>query len=295
MSLKIRKAVLPVAGAGSRFLPISKAVPKELLPLVDTPVLQLLIDEAIEAGVEEVILVVSPAKQMIRDYLTPDPALAALLSERGKTEALARLHSITERVRLTFVTQAEPLGDGHAILQAEAAVGDEPFLVLFGDDLVFGACAAAQLVAAYQQTGSSIVGLLRVPPAELHRYGVVALGEPTPPHGLTPIQTFVEKPTAEAAPSDLAIVGKYLVTPALFTALRSVTSVGGEIRMLDGLARLSESQPVFGLPLVGRRHDTGCKSGYVKAMLDYALTHPETAAEVREYLVELAEQGFSVK
>lgn len=295
MSVKIRKAVLPVAGAGTRFLPATKAIPKEMLPLVDLPVLQLLVEEAAEAGVEEVILVVSPGKQQICDYFTPDVALEQLLTQRGKSAELARVRQITERVKISFVTQEQPLGDGHAILQTESLVGDEPFLVLFGDDLVFGQpCAAAQLTAAYEATGGSAVGLLAVPEAEIHRYGVVALGTPES-HGLAPIQTFVEKPRAEEAPSNLAIVGKYLVMPELFDALRSVTSVGGEIRMLDGLARLAESQPVFGVPLVGRRHDTGCKSGYVKAMLDVALRHSETEEEVREYLRSLAVSDYTVK
>ena len=283
---KISKAVIPVAGLGTRFLPVTKAIPKELLPIVDTPVLQLLVEEATTAGIEEIIFVVNPEKTAIREYFSPNEKLEETLKATNKTELLARLRKIQELAKFKFVEQAKALGDGHAVLQAQDLVGDEPFLVLFGDDLILAKKSATeQLLETWQEKQSAVVALMEVEQNEVSNYGVVE--EKSRVEDLVGIKSFVEKPAPERAPSNLAIVGKYVCPPQIFEILQNNPNASGEIRLIDALSRLVQTEPVFGKICQGERYDIGNKFGFVKANLDFALQHPEIAEETKNYLKKI--------
>ncbi|MDD3066303.1 MAG: UTP--glucose-1-phosphate uridylyltransferase [Candidatus Gracilibacteria bacterium] len=284
---KIRKAVLPVAGFGTRNLPATKSIPKELLPIVDTPALQLLVEEAVAAGIEEIIFVVSPGKTAIQEYFSPSLPLEEKLKEAGKNDLLQQIQWISQLAKFTYVNQAQQLGDGHAILQAQQAVDGEAFLVLFGDEIVVSTPSlTTELLAAYTAKESSIVALQQVSPAEVSRYGIIQPG--IREENLVEIAGFVEKPKPADAPSDLAIIGKYICTPAIFPILAAHPNSSGEIRLIDALSELLASEKVYGLVANGERYDLGDKFGFVKANLDFALQHPETASRMQAYLRELA-------
>lgn len=283
----IRKAVLPAAGFGTRLLPATKSLPKELLPIVDTPVLQFLVEEAVAAGVTEIIFVINTGKEAIWEHFAPNRVLEHFLAERGKTDELARLRKIHHLANFSYVLQSEQLGDGHAILQARELVGDEPFLVLFGDDIVHADVPVArQLVDVFNQTSSAVVALQNVPRERVGSYGVVA---PKSINGSrVEIGGFVEKPQPDVAPSTLAIVGKYVCPPEIFPILAAHPNASGEIRLIDALAKLLQSTPVHGHLFDGVRYDTGDKAGYVAAVIDYALRHPEISAATTKHIREIA-------
>jgi len=284
--MKIRKAVLPVAGVGTRFLPATIAVPKELLPIVDTPVLQILVEEAVEAGIEEIIFVVSAEKTAIREHFSPQPKLEKNLAEKNKTELLERIQKIAKLAKFRFVEQREPLGDGHAILQAREKVGDEPFLILFGDDLILSQpSATTQLIETWEQKNTNVLTLSEVPANEVKNYGIVALKSRT--ENLVEIASFVEKPLPDKAPSNLAIVGKYICSPTIFPILEKNLSSSGEIRLIDSLAELIKTESIFGEICKGRRYDTGNKFGLVKANIDFALKDPAIATATKNYLKKI--------
>jgi UTP--glucose-1-phosphate uridylyltransferase len=286
---KIRKAVLPVAGFGTRNLPATKSIPKELLPIVDTPALQILVEEAVAAGIEEIIFVVSPGKTAIQEYFSPSLPLEEKLKQSGKTELLHQIQRISQLAKFTYVTQAEQLGDGHAILQAREAVGAEPFLVLFGDEIVVSEPSlTSELIQAYEAKQASIVALQQVLPAEVSRYGIIQPGKHE--GNLVEIAGFVEKPKPLDAPSDLAIIGKYICTPAIFPILAAHPNSSGEIRLIDALSELITSEAVYGLVASGERYDLGDKFGFIKANLDFSLKHPETSARMQAYLRQLAKR-----
>ncbi len=271
---KIRKAVLPVAGLGTRFLPATIAVPKELLPIVDKPVLQLIVEEAVASGITEVIFVIGPGKDAIRQHFSPQPELLKMLKAKGQTEQFEMVKKISQLAKFTFVEQAEPLGDGHAILQAKEAVGAEPFLVLFGDDLIFHEIPAArQLMAVYKQTQTSVIALQEVARSAVSNYGVVVPKDQR--ERLVEIGGFVEKPDPKDTPSQLAIVGKYICLPEIFEILEQNPSASGELRLIDALAELVQTQSIYGLLCEGQRYDTGSKSGYLAAVNAYAAKHSE--------------------
>lgn len=285
--MKIRKAVLPVAGFGTRNLPATKSIPKELLPIVDTPALQLLVEEAVAAGIEEIIFVVSPGKTAIQEYFSPSLPLEEKLKEAGKTDLLQQIQRISQLAKFTYVNQAQQLGDGHAILQAQKAVGVEAFLVLFGDEIVVSTPSlTSELLEAYEVKQASIIALQQVSPEEVSRYGIIQPG--IREENLVEISGFVEKPKPAEAPSSLAIIGKYICTPAIFPILASHPNSSGEIRLIDALSELLASEKVYGLIASGERYDLGDKFGFVKANLDFALQHPETASRMQAYLRELA-------
>jgi len=284
---KIRKAVLPVAGFGTRNLPATKSIPKELLPIVDTPALQLLVEEAVAAGIEEIIFVVSPGKTAIQEYFSPSLPLEEKLKEAGKTDLLQQIQRISQLAKFTYVNQAQQLGDGHAILQAQQAVGDEAFLVLFGDEIVVSTPSlTSELLAAYEAKQTSIIALQQVSPEEVSRYGIIQPG--IREENLVEIAGFIEKPKPAEAPSNLAIIGKYICTPAIFPILASHPNTSGEIRLIDALSDLLANEKVYGLIASGERYDLGDKFGFVKANLDFALQHPETSKRMQAYLRELA-------
>lgn len=267
---KIRKAVLPVAGMGTRFMPATKVIPKELLPIVDKPVIQYLVEEAVISGIEEIIFVISPDKELIRHHFSPHPELDDLLRKRDKHELANRVHTISQMARFSYVYQHEPLGDGHAILQAETAIGGEPFLVLFGDDIVKHPIPAAkQLMAQFE--GETVIAIEHVPLSLIHNYGVILPGERRGRR--YKIEGMKEKPLPDEAPSNFGIIGKYVCPASIFEAIRQGgMSHGGELRLIDGFMRLKEKEALWAYHIEGERFDTGRAEGLIAANNAY-LSH----------------------
>ena len=284
----IKKAVFPVAGMGSRFLPATKASPKEMLPIVDKPLIQYAAEEAVAAGITELIFVTGRGKRAIEDHFDKAYELEVELEQRGKTRLLEQVRNLLPPgVSCAYVRQAEALGLGHAILCAEPLVGDDPFAVLLADDLIDAKVSVLQqMVGLYENTGASVLGVQQVPREQTRQYGIVK----TETSGnLQKIVGIVEKPSPEEAPSNLGVVGRYLLTPGIFDKLRNVRpGAGGEIQLTDGIAALLSEQTVLALPFDGVRYDCGSKLGYLKATVEHALKHPEVADEFRAYLADLA-------
>jgi UTP--glucose-1-phosphate uridylyltransferase len=273
---KVRKAVIPAAGLGTRFLPATKAIPKEMLPIVDVPALQLIVEEAVASGIDTVVVVNGRGKSAIEDHFDHAYELERTLKDRGKTELLAECERISTMVRMVSVRQKAPLGLGHAVLCGRDAVGDEPFAVLLGDDLLDNDArpGIGQLIEAYEATGGGVLGLQEVPEGQQHLYGIVA-GEPDA-GGRIRITDMVEKPAPGTAPSRLAIVGRYVFPPDVWEPLaRATPTVGGEIQLIEGLRDLLATGRLYGVVLEGTRHDAGDKVGYLRANLSYALKRPE--------------------
>jgi len=269
----VRKAVFPVAGLGTRFLPATKSIPKEMLPIVDKPLIQYAVEEALEAGVDTLIFVTSRKKHAISDHFDTAFELETKLAEAGKTGLLERITGIVpDGVSRVHVTQTEALGLGHAILCAESVVGDEPFAILLADDMVRndGAGALAQMMDLYHETGSSVIGVEEIPDEMTRSYGVVGVGENSQGHQV--IHTMVEKPAPHDAPSRLGVVGRYVLDSSVFRHLREVPAgAGGEIQLTDGIAAMLKSHPVLALPFEGERYDCGSRHGFIRATIDYAL------------------------
>ena len=283
-SRTVRKAVIPAAGLGTRFLPATKAVPKEMLPIVDTPTLQLVIDEAVRAGVTDVVVINGRNKNAIEDHFDHAFELERTLRDRGNDKLAAAVEQVSNMVRLISVRQKQPLGLGHAVLCAREAVGDEPFAVLLGDDLIAdtGRPGIGQLVDIHAATGAGVVSIMEVPEGKEHMYGIVA-GEWT--NGRLRIREMVEKPKPGTAPSRWAIVGRYVLPPAIWPMLASTKpGHGGEIQLTDALQQLARSKAgLYGVPVRGVRHDAGDKLGYLRANLAYALKR----RDMREPLLDL--------
>ncbi len=287
---RIRKAVFPVAGLGTRFLPATKAVPKELLPVLDKPLIQYAVEEACEAGIETIILVTRGDKEAIARHFTHAPDLEAFLAERNSHQPLERVRGILPgQVEVLEVTQEQPLGLGHAVLCARKLVGDEPFAVILPDDMIRsqGAGALRQMVDIYQESGCSVIGVEEVPLELTQRYGVAAV---EPNHqGRMEIRTIVEKPRPEEAPSNLGVVGRYVLTGKIFELLEGLgAGAGGEIQLTDAIARLMESQTVLAHPFQGERFDCGSRLGLVKATIEYALADEELASDLAAFLRQRA-------
>jgi UTP--glucose-1-phosphate uridylyltransferase len=291
--LRVRKAVFPAAGWGTRFLPATKAQPKEMLPLVDKPIIQYAVEEAVAAGVEQVIIVTSSQKRAIEDHFDLSYELEALLEEKGDIEMLRQVRHISDLAQVAYVRQKEQLGLGHAVLMAKDLIGHEPFAVILPDDVVIGdRPCIGQLIHAYHQTHGSVVAVMEVPPEETKRYGVIA-AEPTDDPldhvRLHKVTRLVEKPSPEEAPSNLAIIGRYVLTPKIFDKLEQTPrGSGGEIQLTDAIAALMEEQAVYGYEFEGTRYDAGTTMGWLKASVELALQRPELATEFRAYLKELA-------
>jgi UTP--glucose-1-phosphate uridylyltransferase len=285
----IRKAVLPVAGLGTRFLPATKAVPKEMLPIVDRPLIQYAVDEAAAAGIEEIIFVTSRTKRAIEDHFELDRELQARLHRAGNDRALAALGGVVPpKVRFCYVRQTEPLGLGHAILCARHVVGDEPFAVMLPDDLMDGEPPIlAQMVFEFERTRAALVAVQSVPRHDTKHYGVV---DAVAQGGrLARIRGVVEKPSPAAAPSTSAIVGRYILTSSIFDRLAAIgPGSGGEIQLTDGLAQLLEREPVFAFSFSGRRYDCGTKIGFLEATVNLALRHAELADEFKQVTARAA-------
>ena len=277
----VRKAVLPVAGVGTRFLPVTKAVAKELLPIVDVPAIQINVEECVASGLRDLILVTSRGKDGLIDYFDRAAELEALLERKGKKTELAMIRRLTELAQISSVRQPETRGLGHAVLCARAAVGDEPFAVLLGDDLFEGnPPGTKQLLDVHAKYGKGVVGLVEVPPGQEHLYGIVA-GESLG-GGVFRLNRLVEKPEPGKAPSRLAIVGRYVLPPEIFPILANTKpGQGGEIQLTDALAALCASDGLYGVQMRGERFDAGDRTGYVLAVLRYALRRSDIGAAVR--------------
>jgi UTP--glucose-1-phosphate uridylyltransferase len=286
---RIRKAVFPVAGLGTRFLPATKASPKEMLPVVDKPLIQYAVEEAVEAGVEVLVFVTSRTKRAIEDHFDSAPELESELARRGRKAELEMLQGIVPKhVTCVYIRQAEALGLGHAVLCAESAVGDEPFFVLLADDLIdgHGGSALQQMAAVYAKHRSSVVGVERVQPDETARYGIIKPA--TVDKRLHQVMDIVEKPKPEAAPSNLGVVGRYLLTPRIFGLLKTTgRGAGGEIQLTDAIAALLKHEKVYGHEFEGVRYDCGSKSGYLRATVEFGLKHTELGNTFRDYLVQV--------
>ncbi len=287
MSADVRKVVIPAAGLGTRFLPATKAIPKEMLPIVDVPTLQLIVEEAVRAGLADVVLVSGRGKSAIEDHFDIAFELETTLRARGKTKLADEMRAIANLARVHSVRQKEPLGLGHAVLCAAEAVGDEWFAVILGDDLFDSAePGIGQLVRAARETGMAAVSLMPVPASETHMYGIAA-GQPAGPRR-TKIERLVEKPKAGTAPSNLAIIGRYVLPPDVFAILRETKpGAGGEIQLTDALDRLAADGRLLGVELEGTRHDAGDRLGYLKANIAYALKRPELREGLVAYMKEI--------
>ncbi len=284
MKQPLRKVVIPAAGLGTRFLPVTKAVPKEMLPIVDQPTLQLIVEEAVRAGAEQVVVVNGRGKTAIEDHFDRSYELEDTLERKGKKDLLAQVRRISDMVRLVSVRQKEPLGLGHAVLCAKPAVGEEWFGVLLGDDVIDSEePAIGQLARVSMQTGKAAVALMPVPEDQTQLYGVAA--GPQLPDGNIQVETIVEKPPRGTAPSNLAVIGRYVLPPDVFDLLEQVKpGAGGEIPLTDALAALARQQRLIGVRFKGERHDAGDRLGYLIANIAYALKRPELREGLLAYL-----------
>ena len=287
---KVRKVVIPAAGFGTRFLPATKAMAKEMLPIVDKPTIQFIVEEAIASGIEDILIVTGKSKRPIEDHFDSNIELEANLREKGKNELLELVQETTG-LRIHFVRQSYPLGLGHAVLQAKAFVGDEPFVVMLGDDLMEDEVPLTkQLMDAYERTHASNIAVMEVPHKETSKYGIIDPDQELEP-GLFNVRRFVEKPKPEDAPSNLAIIGRYLLTPEIFEILENQNpGAGGEIQLTDAIDTLNQTQRVFAKRFDGKRFDVGDKFGFLTTSISYGLTHPEIKDKLKNYLVELGEK-----
>ena len=281
---RVRKAVIPVAGLGTRFLPATKAVPKELLPIVDIPAIQVVIEEVVAAGIEQVVLITGRGKGAIMDHFDHSYELEDTLRRRGQEELISTIERISEMVRAVAIRQKAPMGLGHAVLCAKHAVGNEPFVVILPDDIIDAEVPATlQLVQQYEKYGAGVVALLDVPESQTPMYGVIdgdRMGERA--HR---IHTLVEKPAAGTAPSTLAVMGRYVLPPETFDHIERISSGhGGEIQLTDALQSLASERGLVGYQFEGTRHDIGDKLGFLKANIEFALKRPDLGPELRDYL-----------
>jgi UTP--glucose-1-phosphate uridylyltransferase len=293
MSAKVRKAVFPAAGLGTRFLPATKSIPKEMLPIVDKPLIQYGVEEAIDSGVQDIIVVTGRGKSAIEDHFDKSFELEQLLESKKKYEMLAMVRKISDMSDVSYIRQKEALGLGHAVLRAKDLVGDEPFAVLLSDDVIASKTPCVrQLIDVYEKYGATVLALMEVPREQISAYGVVD-AEPVSDgkfgDRLFKVRNTVEKPKAADAPSNLAIIGRYVLTPDIFGCIESVEpGSGGEIQLTDGLKDMLKSRPIYGLKFEGKRYDAGDKFGFLKATVEFALERDEFGPALREYLKSLS-------
>ena len=284
---KVRKAIIPAAGLGTRFLPATKALAKEMLPIVDKPTIQFIVEEARKSGIEDIVVVDGKSKRSIEDHFDSNPELENNLAEKNKQEMLKMVQETTD-INLYFIRQSHPRGLGDAVLTAKAFIGDEPFVVMLGDDLMEDKVPLTrQLMESYKETGASTLAVMKVPHEETEKYGVINPIEQVKP-GLYNVSNFVEKPDPDEAPSDLAIIGRYLLTPEIFDVLeRTPMGKGGELQLTDAIDELNKTQRVFAHEFKGQRFDVGNKFGWIETNIEYGLKHPQVKDELRAYIKTL--------
>ena len=287
--MQVKKAIIPAAGLGTRFLPATKAQPKEMLPIVDKPTIQYIIEEAVASGIEDIIVVSGRGKRAIEDHFDKSFELEEVLEQKQKTAALQEIRAISELADIHYIRQKEPRGLGHAIWCARKFVGDEPFAVMLGDDIVESEVPCLkQLVQIYERYHSSVVGVQQVPDEDVSKYGIVAPKGNEIESNVIHVETLVEKPSLQEAPSRYAIMGRYVLRPEIFHILETQTpGAGGEIQLTDAIKQLNESQAVLAYNFQGVRYDVGDKFGFVKATIDFALRRPDLSGQVRRYLDEI--------
>lgn len=282
---RVRKAVIPAAGWGTRFLPATKSMPKEMLPIVDTPTIQYIVEEAVNSGIEQICLITSHTKKAIEDHFDRTLELEALLEKGGKTEYLNQIKAIADMVEVVAVRQKEAKGLGHAVLCAKSFVGDEPFAVLLGDDVVYndGTPCLKQLIDVYNEKGGSVLGVQTVPHENICKYGCVdgeKLGD-----RLYSVKDMIEKPKPEEAPTDVGVLGRYVITPEIFEKLETTNpGAGGEIQLTDALKTLAKEQAMYAYDFVGRRYDVGDRLGFLEATVEYALRREDLSGQFKSYL-----------
>ena len=284
---KVRKAIIPAAGLGTRFLPATKAMAKEMLPIVDKPTIQFIVEEALASGIEDILIITGKGKRPIEDHFDSNIELETNLIEKEKHDLL-KLVEETTNINLHFIRQSHPKGLGHAVLQAKAFVGGEPFVVMLGDDLMSDDIPLTkQLMDSYEKTSASTIAVMKVPHEDTDKYGIINPDKKID-DTLYNVQGFVEKPKVDEAPSDLAIIGRYLLTPEIFDILATQTpGAGGEIQLTDAIDCLNQTQRVFAHEFKGTRYDVGDKFGFVKTSIEYGLTHPQIKDDLRSYIIEL--------
>ncbi|HDG9610737.1 TPA: UTP--glucose-1-phosphate uridylyltransferase GalU [Staphylococcus aureus] len=284
---KMKKAIIPAAGLGTRFLPATKAMPKEMLPILDKPTIQYIIEEAARAGIEDIIIVTGRHKRAIEDHFDSQKELEMVLKEKGKSELLEKVQYSTELANIFYVRQKEQKGLGHAISSARQFIGNEPFAVLLGDDIVESEVPAVkQLIDVYEETGHSVIGVQEVPEADTHRYGII---DPLTKNGRQyEVKKFVEKPAQGTAPSNLAIMGRYVLTPEIFDYLKTQKEgAGNEIQLTDAIERMNNDNQVYAYDFEGERYDVGEKLGFVKTTIEYALKDDSMREELTRFIKEL--------
>lgn len=283
MTNKIRKAILPVAGFGTRFLPATKAQPKEMLPVVDKPIIQYLVEEAVNSGIEEIIFVTGRGKRVIEDHFDKSFELEYNLVEKEKRESLKMVRNIARLANFVYVRQPMPLGDGDAILQAKKLVGDEPVAVLFGDDLVDAKIPCLrQLMNVFEKYNDPVLAVEEVEQRDINKYGVISGIQVE--ENVFQVNSIIEKPSPEKAPSNLGVVGKYILTPEIFEILQKKPKQSGEIRLVDALEIYVRSKPIYACQFIGQRYDCGSKLGFLKATVDLGLKHPEVGGQFKDWL-----------
>ena len=292
---KIRRAVFPAAGLGTRFLPATKAQPKEMLPLVDKPIIQYAVEEAVASGLDSLVIITGRGKNTMEDHFDISYELEKVLEERGKSDLLSRVRTVSEMAHIAYIRQKEALGLGHAVAMARDLVNDEPFAVLLGDDVIISEVPCVrQMLDIYEKYQASVVALMEVPEEETGRYGIIK-GKPLPDADgrLFEIEDMVEKPAQGTAPSNLAIIGRYILTPGIFAALEETgRGSGGEIQLTDGLRRLLAREKILAYKFKGKRHDAGDKLGFLQATVEVALKNEELGPDFRTYLKHLDIDNF---
>ena len=290
MPKKVRKAVFPAAGLGTRFLPATKAMPKEMLPLVDKPIIQYGVEEAVASGCDQIIIITGRGKQAIEDHFDVSYELEKMLEERGKTDLLQIVRQISDLIHIAYVRQKEALGLGHAVLTARELVGDEPFAVLLADDVIDAEVPCLkQMMDVFNKTQCSVLATQVVEGPGISAYGVLE-GKPVPGSNgkLYEVMSLVEKPRPEEAPSNLAVIGRYILTPTVFETLSDIKAgAGGELQLTDGLKQLLKKEKIYGYVFEGKRHDTGDKLGFLKATVEFALKRADLGGPLRQYLKSL--------
>lgn len=286
--MKIRKAIIPAAGLGTRFLPATKSQPKEMLPIVDKPCIHYLVEEAVNSGIEEIIIITGRGKRSIEDYFDHSFELHEHLKKKGKNKELREIEKIDKMAKFVYVRQPFPRGDGDAILQAADLVKDEPFAILFGDDIYDSKVPAlAQMIKQYQKLNAPVIALTEINKKDSSKYGMVKIKSEN--NDIYEIMDLIEKPSPSKAPSNLAITGKYIITPELLEALKKSqpTHADKELRLIDGMKNFIKKNPIYGCKIEGERFDTGDKLGYLQAVIHFGLKHKELSKGLKKYLTEL--------